>query len=110
MNRGRSTVQNEEGGESMNSPSKADTLHAMSQGLVLVGGGEPEQYEILGEKELRPIVNVLPNEQDVYCKLEQLVLHPEWIPALKHQGLEYIRRHHDYRKVARQYLEFYNER
>ncbi|MBQ7180493.1 MAG: glycosyltransferase [Bacteroidaceae bacterium] len=85
-------------------------LHAMSQGLVLVGGGEPEQYEILGEKELRPIVNVLPDEQDVYRKLEQLVLHPEWIPALKHQSLEYIRRHHDYRKVARQYLEFYEER
>ncbi len=82
-------------------------LNALSQGLVLVGGGEPEQYDILGEKELRPIVNVLPDEEDVYCKLEELVLHPERIPLLKRQSVEYIRRHHDYRKVARQYLSLY---
>lgn len=85
-------------------------LNALSQGLVLVGGGEPEQYDILGEKELRPIVNVLPDEEDVYRKLEELVLHPERIPELKRQGLEYIHRHHDYKKVAGEYLEFYNSR
>ncbi len=52
-------------------------LLAMAKGLVLVGGGEPENYEIIGEKELRPIVNVLPDETDVFHRLEQLVLHPE---------------------------------
>ena len=82
-------------------------LLAMSHGLVLVGGGEPEHYDLLGENELRPIVNVLPSEEDVYEKLEQLVLHPERIPELKRQSVEYIRRHHDYLKVARQYAEFY---
>ena len=30
-------------------------LLAMAKGLVLVGGGEPENYEIIGEKEHRPI-------------------------------------------------------
>lgn len=83
-------------------------LHGMSLGLVLVGGGEPEQYDILGERELRPIVNVLPDEEDVYRKLEELVLNPEHIPTLKRQSVEYIRRHHDYLKVASQYLEFYH--
>jgi len=82
-------------------------LNALSRGLVLVGGGEPEQYDILDEKELRPIVNVLPNEDDVYQKLKELALHPERIPTLKKQSMEYIRRHHDYRKVAREYLSFY---
>jgi glycosyltransferase involved in cell wall biosynthesis len=82
-------------------------LEAMSRGLICVGGGEPENYEILGEKELRPIINVEPNEQSVYSQLEQLVLHPERIGELKRQSVEYIRRHHDYRKVARQYLDFY---
>ena len=82
-------------------------LLAMSKGKVLVGGGEEEGYEILGEKELRPIINVLPDEQDVYSKLEDLVKHKERIPTLKAQSMEYIRRHHDHLKVAKQYVECY---
>ena len=85
-------------------------LLAMSKGLVLVGGGEEEQYELLGEKELRPIVNVLPNEESVYIELEKLVLHPERISLLKQQSIKYIRKHHDYRKVAREYLEFWTSK
>ncbi len=86
-----------------------NALLAMAQGLVVVGGGEPENYEILGETELRPIVNVLPSEDDVFLKLENLVLHPEQIPLLKRQGLEYVRRHHDPVKVAERYLDFWQQ-
>lgn len=85
-------------------------LLAMSKGLVLVGGGEEESYELLGENELRPIVNVLPNEESVYSGLEQLVLHPERIPLLQQQSIDYIRKYHDYRTVAREYVEFWTSR
>jgi glycosyltransferase involved in cell wall biosynthesis len=84
-------------------------LLAMSKGIICIGGGEPENYEILGEKELRPIINVLPTYESVYHELEQLVLHPERIPELKRQSIEYIQRHHDYIKVARQYEAFYKK-
>lgn len=84
-----------------------NALLAMSKGIVAVGGGEPENYEILGETELRPIVNVQPNYESVYHELEQLVLYPERIPQLKHQSIEYVRRHHEYIKVARQYEQLY---
>ena len=87
-----------------------NALLAMSKGIIVVGGGEPENYEILGETELRPIVNVLPNFESVYHELEQLILHPERIPVLKRQSIEYVRRHHDYIKVARQYEAFYKEK
>lgn len=83
-------------------------LLAMSKGIICVGGGEPENYEILGEKELRPIINVEPNYESVYHELEQLVLHPERIPTLKRQSIEYVQRHHDHLKVARQYDSFYH--
>lgn len=82
-------------------------LLAMSKGIICIGGGEPENYEILGEKELRPIINVEPTYESVYQELEQLVLHPERIPDLKRQSITYIQRHHDYLKVARQYLDFW---
>mgnify|MGYP002623868472 CR=1 FL=1 len=84
-----------------------NALLAMSKGIVVIGGGEPENYDILGEKELRPIINVQPCYDSVCKELEQLVLHPERLPVLKRQGREYIRRHHDHLKVARQYETLY---
>ena len=82
-----------------------NALQAMSQGLVVVSGGEEENYGILGETELRPIINVQPDEEDVYRQLEWLVLHPERIAQLKRDSIEYVRRHHDSLKVAKRYLE-----
>ncbi len=82
-------------------------LEAMSRGIICIGGGEPENYEILNEEELRPIINVQPNYESVFEELEQLVLHRNRIPELKRQSIEYVRRHHEYIKVARQYEEFY---
>lgn len=87
-----------------------NTLLAMSKGIVCVGGGEPENYEILGETELRPIINVEPTYESVYHELLQLVLHPERLPELKRQSIEYVRRHHDYLKVARQYEALYRSK
>lgn len=85
-------------------------LLAMSKGIICIGGGEPENYEILHETELRPIINVEPTYESVYHALEELVLHPERIPELKRQSIEYVRRHHDYVKVARQYLDFWTNK
>lgn len=85
-----------------------NALQAMAQGLVVVSGGEPENYEILGEKDLRPIVNVQPNEESVYKELAELVLHPERIERLSRQSIVYIS-HHNHIKVAQQYIDFYNK-
>ena len=82
-------------------------LLAMSKGIICIGGGEPENYEIINETELRPIINVEPHYESVYKEVEQLVLHPERIPELKRQSVEYVRKHHDYSKVASQYLAYW---
>lgn len=83
-------------------------LLAMSKGIICIGGGEPENYEIINETELRPIINVEPSYESVYHEMEQLVLHPERIPELKRQSVEYIKKHHDFMKVAMQYVDFWN--
>lgn len=82
-------------------------LEAMTKGIICIGGGEPENYAILGEEELRPIVNVQPTYESVRHELEQLVLHPERVPRLREESWQYVKRHHDYLKVARQYEQFY---
>ena len=84
-------------------------LLAMSKGIICIGGGEPENYEIINETELRPIINIEPTYDSVYHNLEQLVLNPKRIPELKRQSIEYVKKHHDYLKVAKQYLDFWSK-
>ena len=86
-----------------------NALEAMSRGIVCIGGGEPENYEIIGERDLRPIINVEPTYESVCHEIEQLVLHPGQINGLRRQSMEYIRRHHDYIKVAEQYVSAYQQ-
>jgi len=84
-----------------------NALEAMSRGLICVGGGEEENYEIINEHELRPIINILPDVENVYQALEQLILHPERIPALQEESVAYVKKHHDYIDVARKYERVY---
>lgn len=86
-----------------------NSLLAMSKGIVVIGGGEPENYEILNETELKPIINVEPNYESVRLVLEQIIAQPQELTELKRQSREYIARHHDYLKVARRYEEFYKQ-
>ncbi|MDR1809685.1 MAG: glycosyltransferase [Prevotella sp.] len=85
-----------------------NALAAMALGLIAVSGGEPESYEILNETELKPVINVLPSEEDVFTKLEQLVLHKDTLPALSLQSRQFVEKRHHYVKVAQQYLDFWN--
>lgn len=82
-------------------------LEAMSRGIICIGGGEPENYEILGDRDLKPIINVQPNYESVYRALEEMVEHPEETDRLKKDSAEYIRRYHHYIKVAQQYVDCY---
>lgn len=86
-----------------------NSLLAMSKGIVVIGGGEPESYEILCEKELRPIINVQPTYESVYNALENIIHHPERLQELKRQSIAYVNRYHDYRKVAKEYETFYKK-
>lgn len=86
-----------------------NSLLAMSKGIICIGGGEKENYEILNEMDLKPIINVLPTRENVFEQLERFVLHPEEIEGMKIQSAEYVSKHHDYIKVARQYINVYNK-
>lgn len=86
-----------------------NAIHAMANGIVVVGGGEPENYEILNEKELRPIINVQPTYESVYNELENIILNPDQLIKLKGESIEYASKHHDYITVAMDYVEFYSK-
>ncbi|MDD7319230.1 MAG: glycosyltransferase family 1 protein [Prevotella sp.] len=85
-----------------------NSLLAMSKGIICIGGGEPENYDILNETELRPIINVQPCRESVVEQLEWLLAHKKDITQLKRDSVEYVCRHHDHINVACRYLEFWN--
>ena len=84
-----------------------NSLEAMSRGLVCIGGGEEEHYRLLGEAQLRPIVNVQPDYESVYSQLEKLVANRHHIDDLKRQSIEYVNWHYDHLLVAKKYEAFY---
>ena len=82
-------------------------LEAMAHGIICIGGGEPENYEIIHEPTLRPIINVLPTYESCVAELTRLVNNLSLIPQLRRESYEYVRKHHEFIKVARQYEELY---
>lgn len=87
-----------------------NALLAMARGLVAVSGAEPEYYDLIGERELRPIVNVNPLiEGDIDAKLEWLVRNKHQLPELSRQSRAFVEKHNEAHIVARRYLDFWNK-
>ena len=87
-----------------------NALLAMSKGKIVVGGAEEECYSILGEKQLRPAINVIPSEEDVYRKLKWIIENKNIIAQMQADSVTMIERHHSPAKVAQQYIEFWNSK
>ena len=83
----------------------------MASGTVGRGGGEEEYYDFIGEKELRPIINVSPEKtfEDNVKAIEAALVPEGNVARLSRQSIEFVRKHHEYRKIAAQYIEMYNE-
>ena len=88
-----------------------NSLAAMARGTVVIGGGEEEFYDFIGEKELRPIINVSPEKsfEDNVKAIETAIVPEGSVERLSRQGIEFVRKYHDYRKVAAMYAELYNK-
>lgn len=86
-----------------------NALLAMAHGLVAVSGAEPEYYDFIGEKDNQPIINVLPDQNDIYNKLEWIVLNKHLLPKLSRQSRTFVEKHNDKFKMAQQYLKIWEK-
>ena len=87
-----------------------NALLAMARGLVAVSGAEPEYYDLIGEHDNQPIINVSPLiEGDIDAKLEWLVQNKHLLPELSQRSREFVERHNDAHVVAKRHLEFYEK-
>ena len=84
-----------------------NALAAMARGAVVVSGGEEEYYDFIGERELRPVINLRPDADDSanIGILEKTLLDPERVARLRRESVAFVRRHHDADRVAQMYVE-----
>ncbi len=82
----------------------------MARGLVAVSGAEPEYYDLIGEHDNQPIINVSPlRVGDIDSKLEWLVQNKQLLPNLSRRSREFVVKHNDSHVVARRHMEFYEK-
>lgn len=87
-----------------------NALLAMARGLVAVSGAEPEYYDLIGEHENQPIINVSPLiEGDIDAKLEWIVKNKHLLPDLSRRSREFVEKHNDSHVVAQRHLDFYEK-
>lgn len=86
-----------------------NSLAAMARGTVVIGGGEEEYYEFIGEKTLRPIINVRPDmsDEENIAAIEHALFTDGMLERMQREGVEFVRKYHDYRLVAKQYEQLY---
>ena len=80
-----------------------NALYAMSMGKVVLSGNEPESRMDMGRDDI-PVINILPDENDIYLKLEELILNKEKIIEVGQKSRKYVEEVHDSIVVAKKYL------
>lgn len=87
-----------------------NALLAMAMGLNSVSGGEEEYYEFIGEKELRPIINAVPDDNELFNTLENVILNPELIVKRSREGRAFVEKHNDSKVVAQRFIDFWQQK
>ncbi len=87
-----------------------NSLAAMARGTVVIGGGEEDYYRFIGEKKLRPIINVSPeySDDENVAIIEKAFFTVGNLAELSRQSVDFVKKYHDYRKVAAEYEELYD--
>ena len=88
-----------------------NSLAAMARGTVVIGGGEEEYYEFIGEPELRPIINVSPeySESQNVAIIEQAFFVKDNLAKLSSQSIDFVKKYHNYTSVASTYVKLYEK-
>lgn len=87
-----------------------NALLAMAKGKAVVSGGEPEYYDFIGETRLRPIINAVPDDEELYRTIRRLVVNPALIAEAASHGPEFVARHNSADLVARRHLDFWQSK
>jgi len=85
-----------------------NALLGLAKGKVVLSGCEPEMQALLERP--CPVINILPNTENIYQTLRRLVLNKESLSAIGAASYEFVKDVHDPVKVAELYTEKWSTR
>jgi glycosyltransferase involved in cell wall biosynthesis len=86
-----------------------NALEAMAAGKCVITGAEKEFYEFYN-LDKTVAINSLPDENDLYDKLSDLIKHKDKIIETGKNARQFIEQYHHYVDVARQYVDTWNKK
>ena len=87
-----------------------NALDAMALGRVAASGAQPEFYDFIGEKELRPVINLNPLRDDIADELTSYINDPSPLFKMSRDGRRLVEKHNDVRIVAKKFEDHWTER
>lgn len=85
-----------------------NALIAMAKGKVVLGGGEVEAAKALHYR-FCPVINILPDAMQIVDQIEHLLKNKDQIASIGLQSRHFVEEHHNYIKVAEQYLDVWQK-
>lgn len=83
-------------------------IYAMAMGKVVIGGAEPESLKSNYRVTTSPIINVTPNSIELIKVIENLIEKKNSIENMGIESREFVKQHHDYKKIAQEYLKIWS--
>lgn len=87
-----------------------NALLAMAMGLNSVTGGDDAYYRFIGESDMRPILHIEPDFENVRSVIERAVLSPHLIRQRGIEGRLFVEKHNACEVVARRNIDFWLRR
>jgi glycosyltransferase involved in cell wall biosynthesis len=84
-----------------------NALYSMAMGKVVLSGNEPETQKEFGRTDI-PVINILPSVEDIYNKLEKLVLDKKSVIEIGEKSRLFVEDFHYYVKIAQKYVDTWN--
>lgn len=83
-----------------------NALYGLAMGKVVLGGNEEENQKEYNEYDC-PVVNIIPDHNQIYNELVKLVTNRSLIEELSLKSRMYVERVHDSKVIAQKYLEIF---
>jgi len=81
-----------------------NAMYSMAMGKVVLSGNEPESQKEFQRYDI-PVINIEPSVDDIYDKLEYLILNKNKIIEIGKKSREFVEDFHSHVKVAKQYID-----
>lgn len=86
--------------------SSMNALYAMAMGKVVMGGSQPEMFQIFNIDKC-PVISIEPNINQIEKQMEYIINNKNKLSAWSQESRKFVEKYNDIKVIARQYLEVF---